>query len=243
MTYVVREQLVASSKYKTKSPYSMTPKYITVHNTANDASAANEVAYHNRNDNQVSYHVAIDDKEAIICVPFNRNAWHCGDGGGSKDPNALSKGNRISIGVEICYSKSGGSRYNQAEANAAHYIATLLKRYGWGVDRLRQHYDWSRKNCPHRIRAEGRWESFVKRVDAQLKALDRPAVVEPPKTQVAAQKWEGIVLNETGRKAIRSIIKKAVADKTFSDPHKDVDKYTDGELLSYLAAYVDRKIK
>lgn len=52
-----------------------------------------------------------------------------------------------------------------------------------------------------------------------------------------------VVLNETGRSAIRNIIKKAVEDKTFSSPHKDVDKYTDGELVSYLAAYIDRKIK
>ena len=43
-------------------------------------SVANEVAYHNRNDNQVSYHVAIDDKEVIQCVPFNKAAWYCGDG-------------------------------------------------------------------------------------------------------------------------------------------------------------------
>ena len=236
MTYTVRQQLVAQSKYPLKCPYKMTPKYITVHNTANDASAANEVLYHNRNDNQVSYHVAIDDKEAVICVPFDRNAWHCGDGGG------VNSGNRTSIGIEICYSKSGGERYKKAEANAVHYIATLLKSYGWGVDRLRQHYDWSRKNCPHRIRDEKRWSSFVARVQAELDTLNKPA--KPQDNAVLTQiETEGIVLNETGRKAIKSIIKRAVADGTFTSKHENVDKYTDGELVSYLAAYIDRKIK
>ena len=79
MAYTFKRQLVASSKFNVKCPYSMTPRYITVHNTANDASAANEVAYHNRNTNQVSFHVAVDDKEIIQCVPFNRNSWHCGE--------------------------------------------------------------------------------------------------------------------------------------------------------------------
>jgi len=38
-----------------------------------------------------------------------------------------------SIGIEICYSKSGGVRYGVAEENAVQYIAKLLKQYGWGI--------------------------------------------------------------------------------------------------------------
>ncbi|MGD2197433.1 N-acetylmuramoyl-L-alanine amidase [Lysinibacillus fusiformis] len=64
--------------------------------------AANEISYMIGNNNQVSYHVAVDDKEVIQAIPFNRSAWHCGEGGGSTDPNALKKGNRLSIGIEIC---------------------------------------------------------------------------------------------------------------------------------------------
>ncbi len=41
----------------------MDPVYITVHNTYNDASAENEIAYMIRNDNEVSFHFAVDDKE------------------------------------------------------------------------------------------------------------------------------------------------------------------------------------
>lgn len=161
MGYVCKQNLLPSSKYAIKSPYAMTAQYITVHNTANDASAANEIAYMLSNGNQVSYHVAVDDKEAIQAIPFNRNAWHCGDGQGT--------GNRKSIGVEICYSKSGGARYIAAEENAVQYIAQLLKQFGWGIDRVKKHQDWSGKYCPHRILDEGRWISFLKRIEQAMK--------------------------------------------------------------------------
>lgn len=110
---------------------------------ANDAPAVNEIEYMINNNNQVSYHVAVDDKEIIQAIPFNRNAWHCGEGGGSTDPNALKKGNRLSIGIEICFSKGGGARYAVAEENAVQYIEIVKK-----------HQDWNGKYCPPRILAE-----------------------------------------------------------------------------------------
>lgn len=61
-----------------KATYAMTPMGITVHNTANKAPARNEVSYMFSNTNYTSYHVAIDDVEAIEAIPFNRNAWHAG---------------------------------------------------------------------------------------------------------------------------------------------------------------------
>lgn len=208
----------------------MTAKYITVHNTANDASAANEVVYHNRNNNAVSYHVAIDDKEVIQCIPFNRNAFHCGDG-------AHGTGNRQSIGIEICYSKSGGDRYKQAEENAVQYIAKLLYERGWGIDRVKKHQDWSDKYCPHRILSENRWQSFKQRVQVALERLKKPIVEDKEDIQV--------ILNETGRKEIRELLKKARNAKIISESHTDakIDAYDDVQLLSYQAAVVNRMYK
>ncbi|EON71865.1 N-acetylmuramoyl-L-alanine amidase XlyB precursor [Lysinibacillus sphaericus OT4b.31] len=88
-------------------------------------------------------------------------------------------GNKKSIGVEICYSKSDGARYEIAEENAVQYIAKLLKEYGWGIDRVKQHYDWFKKNCPHRIRAEGRWNSFLKRIEQAME----PTMPTQPKEE------------------------------------------------------------
>ena len=150
------QDLVSESKYNTQCPYHMVPEYITIHNTANDASALNEIAYMKRN-NYNSYHFAVDDVEARQGLPLDRNNFSCGDG-------ANGTGNRKSIAIEICYSKSGGARYVQAEENCVQLVAYLLKKYGLGVDRVKKHQDWSGKYCPHRILAENRWESFKNRI-------------------------------------------------------------------------------
>ena len=47
------------------------------------------------------------------------------------------KWNRKSIGAEICYSKSGGGRYQAAEVMAIKFVVQLLKERGWGVERIR----------------------------------------------------------------------------------------------------------
>ena len=117
----IKQKLVSSSKYSVKCPYSMTPIGICIHNTANDASAANEISYMISNNNEVSFHIAVDDKEAIQGIPFNRNAWHAGDGGSGT-------GNRKYIAIEICYSKSGGTRFTNAEKNAAMRREAAIKK-------------------------------------------------------------------------------------------------------------------
>ena len=174
MAYTFKQNLVPASKRSIKCPYPMTPQYITVHNTSNDASAANEVAYMLRNNNQTSFHVAIDEKEVIQAIPFNLNAWHAGD-------KVNGTGNRKSIGIEICRSTGDLETFKKCEANAAHYIATLLKQYGWGVDRVKQHYDWSGKNCPHRTRQLG-WSRFIKMIQKELDILNNPPKPTASKT-------------------------------------------------------------
>ena len=167
MTYTFKQNLVASSKYSIKCPYTMTPEFVVVHNTANDAPATNEISYMISNDNQVSFHFAVDDKEVIQGLPLDRNAWACSDG-------ANGNGNRKGIQVEICYSKSGGSRFDAAEKNAARFIAQLLKERGWGVDKVKKHQDFSGKYCPHRTLDIG-WSSFVNMVKDYLNELNTPS--------------------------------------------------------------------
>lgn len=160
------KNLVSQSKYSVKCPYSMTPEFIVVHNTANDATAANEVKYMISNNNQVSFHFAVDDKEIVQGLPLDRNAWACGDG-------ANGKGNRKGIQIEICYSKSGGVRFENAEKNAAKFIAQLLKERGWGIDKVKKHQDFSNKYCPHRTLDKG-WASFVNMIKDYLNELNKP---------------------------------------------------------------------
>ena len=131
----VKQNLVAEDKYGLKCPYSLVPKSVTIHNTANDASAIDEINYMIRNDKKVSFHYAVDDQEIIQGIKDNRNAWHCGN----------NTGNRNSLSIEICYSEVGGKKFDLAEKRAAKFAADKLKQYGLGIDKLRTHQSWSGK--------------------------------------------------------------------------------------------------
>lgn len=163
----IKQNLVSADKYSVKCPCPMTPQYVVIHNTANDAPAANEIAYMRSNGNQVSFHYAVDDKEIVQGVEETRNAWHCGDGNGD--------GNRKGIAIEICYSKSGGAKFEAAERNAAAFAASLLKKYGWDTTHLKKHQDFNGKYCPHRTLDLG-WERFVKMVQGYLTPAKAPGV-------------------------------------------------------------------
>lgn len=160
----VIQNLVSPNLYYCKCPYSMNPTRIVIHNTANDASARNEIQYMISNTNQVSYHYAVDDKEIVQGIPENRNAWHAGDGGDGV-------GNRQGIAIEICYSKSGGPRFDAAEALAAKFVASKLKERGWGIGQVTKHQDYSNKYCPHRTLDKG-WQRFLNMIQAELNTLN-----------------------------------------------------------------------
>ena len=160
----ITKMLVPESKYPIKCPYEMTPEFIVIHNTANDASAMSEISYMLGNNNKVSYHCAIDNERVVQGIPFNRNAWNAGDG-------RNGKGNRKGIALEICYSKSGGERFQEAERLAAEYTAYLLKQYGFGIDKVMKHQDFANKYCPHRTLDLG-WQRFLDMISSYLE--DKP---------------------------------------------------------------------
>ena len=170
----IRRNLVNSNKYDIKCPYEMTPEFIVVHNTANDASAQNEVQYMINNNDKVSYHYAVDDKEIVQGIPVNRMAWHAGDG-------RSGNGNRKGISIEICYSKSGGDRFIQAEKNAAEFIASLLLARGWGIDRVKKHQDFMNKYCPHRTLDMG-WQRFLDMVSSYMGNNNSQPQAQPTQT-------------------------------------------------------------
>lgn len=167
MNYTI-DHIPKSTPYNRRPGLPMTPTTITIHNTGNPSSTArNERAWltNPSNDRTASYHIVVDEHEAIECIPLNEVAWHAGDGNGD--------GNRKSIGIEIC--ESGD--YAKTLDNAATLVAKLLKERGWGVDRLRRHYDWSGKICPRLMYDGGRWSgwiAFKNMVDHKLKTKDIP---------------------------------------------------------------------
>ena len=163
---MLKQDLIPATQYPLKSPYTMVPKGICIHNTANDASAKNERDYLARadNKNEVSFHIAVDDKESIQCIPFNRNTWASGDG-------ANGEGNRNYIHIEICYSLSGGDRFFEAERRTAKEVALLLKEYNWSINNVKKHQDFAKKYCPHRTLDFG-WDRFLKMIQVELNKLN-----------------------------------------------------------------------
>lgn len=177
------QDLISSDKYGIKCPYLMNPIGIVIHNTANDASARNEITYMQSNNNEVSFHIAIDDLETIQGIPFNRNTWHAGDGGSGN-------GNRNYISIEICYSKSGGDRFAKAEQRAAKEVAALLKQYGWNINNVKKHQDFSNKYCPHRTLDMG-WQRFLNMVQVELngQAVQTPNQEAKPVPQSSSKSY------------------------------------------------------
>ena len=166
----IRENLLSKRKYDLKVPVESCAKdmkYIVVHNTANDASAANEVAYMIRNDSSTSFNAAVDDKEIVIGIPLSRGAFAAGQ----------RDGNAHGIHIEICYSLSGGTRFDKAEKNAAEYIAKLLTERKWDISHVKKHQDFEDKYCPHRTLDKG-WQRFLNMVKSYM---------EPAKTPVASK--------------------------------------------------------
>ena len=167
----IRENLLSPSKYDLKVPVescAKNMKYIVVHNTANDASAANEVAYMIRNDSSTSFNAAVDDKEIVIGIPLNRGAFAAGQ----------RDGNAHGIHIEICYSLSGGTRFDKAEKNAAEYIAKLLTERKWDISHVKKHQDFDGKYCPHRTLDRG-WTRFLNMIRSYMGTSTTPAASKP----------------------------------------------------------------
>ncbi len=163
------KQMCPEDRYWLKCPYTRSPRFVVMHNTANDAPAENEVSYMLRRDEEIPFHYAADHEKIVQCLPESRNAWASGDGNG--------EGNLYGIHIEVCYSLSGGERFEMAERNGAALAASILKRYGWGLDRVRKHQDFDGKYCPHRTLDLG-WQRLLNMVKTFLKEDDEMTAAE-----------------------------------------------------------------
>ena len=161
------------------------PKAVVIHWTANTNQGADAVAnrnyFENHPQNKVSAHYIVDDRQVVQCLPENEMAYHVG--ATRYHPKALellsSYPNDCTIGIEMCVNKDGD--FNKTYQNTVALTADILRRYGWGVDRLWRHYDITWKNCPRffvsdeAARAYGfpsateGWELFKKDVQQILK--------------------------------------------------------------------------
>ncbi|MBQ9730576.1 MAG: N-acetylmuramoyl-L-alanine amidase [Bacilli bacterium] len=123
---------------------SMNPSKIVIHNTANNASAKNEVNYlhSSSNTSSTSYHFAVDESSIYQAIPLSNSAYHAG---------VLSI-NKQSIGIEIARSTSQNKEIkNKAISNALTLIHLLKQEYLITNKNIITHKDASGKHCPHDI--------------------------------------------------------------------------------------------
>lgn len=151
---------------------------ITVHNTANhNATAANHADWLNRTDTSSSFHICVDDVEAVRLIPLGEQAWHTG----------TNAGNTTSIGIEVC-EFTDRARQAAADANAQRLIADMLTgaaptefRTPWlALAHVRTHQSWmqygtSGKYCPRLLLPK--WSGFIAGIE---KLMDKEDVVKEP---------------------------------------------------------------
>lgn len=137
-------------------------QYITPHQTGNMGIGANAQMHanlqSNLNSRQASWHYQVDDRIAIQSFEDDVMCWAAGDGRGP--------GNTASIHIEMCINADGD--YEQTINNGAALVKMLMDKYGLDRSRIKQHHDWSGKNCPAQLRAGYKgitWEDFLNKVD------------------------------------------------------------------------------
>ncbi len=156
---MIKENLIPINKRRTGK--ALKPTTLTIHSTGNlKSTAQNERDYlaSKSNNNTAGFHIVVDEKEAIKAIPLHEAAYHSG----------TAQGNMTSLSLEICES---GNREKTLQ-KAVEVTVEILKQYGWGVEKLRQHHDWNGKNCPRILRDTGKWDWFVNEVKKRLTITD-----------------------------------------------------------------------
>ena len=146
----------------------MTPTSITIHQTGNiGAPAKNNHNYmkncNNNGSRIASWHFTVDDKEIYQAVPTNMKAYHAGN----------ATGNSTSIGIEICMFNDV-EKQKKAYLNAIELVKILMKYHGFTIGQVKQHYNWTKKDCPTWLRSGKfglNWKWFTEQITGKSVAV------------------------------------------------------------------------
>lgn len=176
MELEIVEMLIPASNSYTRPQTKRKPTSITIHETANTNVRANALTHaklqYNGNNRQASWNLTVDDeKEVYLSVPLDEETYHSGK----------KEGNLNSISIEICVNRDGD--YQKAVGNTIKLVRWLIEKYPTikEVD-VKQHYDWSGKDCPRYLRAGTKginWLKFIEGVRSGKAEVTKPS--KPPK--------------------------------------------------------------
>lgn len=141
-------------------------KWIVIHETGNPAAGTN-AAMHNRflhspeqKEVSLSWHYTVDDREIYHHLPDDEWGYH------ASDSAVKDGGNACGIGIEICVNEDGN--YEQAVDNTAQLVAFLLQRYRLSLEDVKQHGDFTNKNCPERLRDGDGYTEFLAKIQQYM---------------------------------------------------------------------------
>lgn len=118
------------------------PTSITIHQTGNIGASAKANHNYMKNINKsgeriASWHFTVDDVNIYQAIDTNKKAYHAG----------CTSGNNTSIGIEICMFNNA-SKQIKAYKNAIALVKVLMNEYSFNINKVKRHYDWTKKNCP-----------------------------------------------------------------------------------------------
>ena len=140
--------------------YKSKVEYIVIHWVGAVGQAVDNGRYFKDVYREASAELFIDQNVTVQVVPENRVAWHVGDGLGKygiRNDNA--------IGIELCLDVTTSDNLWKMEVHPNTYqqaillVASLMQKYGVGLNRVVRHYDASRKLCPG-MWMENNWQQW-----------------------------------------------------------------------------------
>lgn len=144
-------------------------EWIVYHETGNTnfmADAAGHTRYIQNGPRGVSWHFSVDDHKIYQHIPIHEVAWHAGDGTRPKGEWSkdgvplLGGGNMSGIGIETCVHEEVD--YNKVMRLASKLIGSkLLFDCNLTINEVKQHYDFSGKNCPQSLRSADRFQEVL----------------------------------------------------------------------------------
>ena len=183
-------------------------EYVVIHDTAGglpthtaESFALNQVqANNNPTNTYISWHFTVGTDGIYQSLPTDEVAYHAGDGshvygdiwasGGYDD--RIGGGNRNGIGIETCI--NNGTDYNDTLRILAKLVAELLIENKLSVDRIKQHWHFSGKDCPAVIRHCNRWEEF-----RDLVKIEYFVKTELPELELSWESLTPSLLNNDGK--------------------------------------------
>jgi N-acetylmuramoyl-L-alanine amidase CwlA len=160
-------------------------KFIIIHETGNKKKGANAKNHgdlqKNGNSREASWHYSVDEKEAVKSFNHNIACWAAGS----------KTGNKQGIQIEICVNIDGD--FKKAVDNTAELIVVVMKEENISLENVKQHYDFSGKNCPENLR-NGEKGIYFSDLIEKVKELLKPKTITKPKPPIKNTKPKLIVL-------------------------------------------------